>query len=140
MNSSVMHGPFVPFAILYSQAIQRLDLNALEYLDRFTVSLKPETDAPQTVTHPYKVYKLLCDGAHLCFNARIRDLESESTLGIKDSANMSDDNQHLLWDASDATISEEPVMQTEGLPIYGLDDWYQGNQEVLGLFDDPTLF
>jgi hypothetical protein len=135
-----MHGPFVPFAIIYSQAIQRLDLDALEYLDRFTVSLRPEADAPQTVTHPYRVYKLLCEGARLCFDARIRSLKLESNLHGGNSARMSDDNPYYVWDGSEATTSKDPVGQAGDLPVYGLDEWYQGNQQVLGLFDDPALF
>lgn len=68
----MLHTPFIPFSILFTQAVQRLDQSDLARVERFAESLKPETGTPVSPKHPYRIYELLSRTARLCVDSQIQ--------------------------------------------------------------------
>lgn len=68
----MLHTPFIPFSILFTQAVQRLDQSDLARVERFAESLKPETGTPASPKHPYRIYQLLSRTARLCVDSQIQ--------------------------------------------------------------------
>lgn len=89
LHRVILHTPFVSFSILFTSSIQRLDLTELAGLDRFAASLQsePSLDPNPPITHPYRLYELLCRAARLYIYAHT---PSESTEAILNQSVLSD--------------------------------------------------
>ncbi|KAL2819062.1 hypothetical protein BDW59DRAFT_165217 [Aspergillus cavernicola] len=71
ISCAILYCPFVPFSILFTRAVQLCDVADLARLDRFAISLHRETDTPEGLTHPYRLYQLLCQTARLYCDSAI---------------------------------------------------------------------
>ncbi|XXG95182.1 rRNA-processing protein cgr1 [Hypoxylon texense] len=136
INWALLHTPFVPFSILFTRAVQFLDLADLALLDRFTASLKPDAASPESITHPYRLYELLCQTARLYINSRTVSslmnpvLTPYMTSFLDDSA--------LL--GMGLVTTEGEASELDGSQMYGLSDWYYGNQQIMSLIDNDVDF
>jgi hypothetical protein len=123
-NRAILYCPFVPFSILFTRAVQLSDVADLDRLDRFAASLQSDTTPPEAITHPYRLYMLLCKAARLYF-----DLETPSWPA--DPAmlhNMTD-----VWAGFDRA-------QSGGAQTHGLYDWSYDSQRVMELLSEDALF
>lgn len=57
--------PFIPFSILFNRTIQVSDREDLAKLEQFAASLRPGEGVTDSATHPYRLYKLLCQAARI---------------------------------------------------------------------------
>lgn len=130
-----MHTPFVPFSILFTRAVQFLDLADLALLDRFATSLKPGEAAQESSTHPYRLYELLCQTARLYINSRTSSLMS-STL-TSDLTTLLDDSALL---GMGLVAAEGGTSEFDESQMYGLSDWYYDNQQLMNLMDSDVNF
>lgn len=128
-----MHGPFVPFNILFTHAVQYLDTIDLARLDNFAASLRYESHSQEATTHPYRLYELLCKGARLYFDMNT-SVSADPTLtkDLPESLNGFDLAQVGVEAVAAANKSSEPF----DLQPYALSDWYYGNQHMMSLFED----
>ncbi|KAI1733607.1 fungal-specific transcription factor domain-containing protein [Xylaria scruposa] len=65
LHWGILHTPFVPFSVLFTRAVQLSDDTDLRYLDRFSESLQHGEPSSESITHPYRLYSLLCQAARL---------------------------------------------------------------------------
>jgi hypothetical protein len=132
-----MHGPFVPFNIVFTHAAEQLDVAELARLDRFAASLQPDTTFSELITHPYRLYQLLCKGARLYFhlNRPSTSTGPSITNSLPEFASEPDFVQ-LGMDVTTASIEYSEAYE---LPTYNLSDWYQGNQQIMSLFEEDVM-
>jgi hypothetical protein len=130
-----MHIPFVPFSILFTHAVQFLDLADLERLDTFAASLKPDTvDGQESITHPHKLYKLLCQAARLYVESRNPSFPEDSTL-IPENL----DIFGLPTFGTEPGDAESENFHMSSLQTLGLNDWYHNNQQIMHLMNEDSL-
>lgn len=132
LNSAIMHGPFVPFSVLFTRAVQHLDIADLARLDRFAASLQSEENSPGSITHPYQLYELLCQSARIYFDISSTPANSTLTSNLRNPIN----EFGLEHSAVDAEISANRTF-SEGV---ALSDWYYGNQQIMNLFEEDEIF
>lgn len=136
-----MHGPFVPFSIIFTRAVQLLDAADLARLDLFAATLQySDADSPESITHPYRLYEPLCQGARLFFDwnttttaVPFAAADPSLTDHLPESFGGFDDGQAGL-DAANETLGPDSYQ------IYGLSDWYYSNQQMMSLFEDDAIF
>ncbi|KAI8623862.1 hypothetical protein F5Y19DRAFT_491852 [Xylariaceae sp. FL1651] len=137
INWGILHMPFVPFSILFTRIVQLSDATDLHYLDRFTESLQSEQPSAESITHPYRLYKLLCKAARLYIEQDAPSLLINET---------GDDDTTDPWSVFDfASLGTEmnsgPNDTELGIfPPHGLSEWFYGNQQLMGLLDDDVMF
>ncbi|KAI4863796.1 hypothetical protein F4820DRAFT_359771 [Hypoxylon rubiginosum] len=136
INWALLHTPFVPFSILFTRAVQFLDLADLALLDRFTASLKPDGVSTDSITHPYRLYELLCQTARLYINSRTVSSLMNTAL-TPDMTTFLDDSALLEMGL---VAGEEETLELDGSQMYGLSDWYYGNQQIMSLIDNNMNF
>ncbi|KAL2204508.1 hypothetical protein CC79DRAFT_1337049, partial [Sarocladium strictum] len=75
-NWVIKHVPFVAFCVLFTCAVQRLDLTELIELEAFAVSLRPDVaiDPTPSMSHPYRLYELLCQVARLYITTQTTEM------------------------------------------------------------------
>lgn len=134
----ILNCPFVPFSILFTHAIQTLDATDLARLDRFVTSLQPqpgEEDYPDTVTHPYRLYKLLTQAAHLHFDLNAAAVQTDPRL-------LSDfvDLDFVHFEDSGEGIGGGGLLEAHGSEDFGLSDWFLGNQQLMNLLDENAMY
>ncbi|CAM1505955.1 Fc.00g115920.m01.CDS01 [Cosmosporella sp. VM-42] len=135
---AILHTPFVPFNILFTRAVRLLDLNDLARLDRFAASLRPEGGSGEAITHPHRLYELLCETAHLYIDSSVLSSPLDPFLdeSLPDSLGEIDFVPHEL--ESWTTNTEE--VDASVAQAYGLSDWFSGNQQIMGFLDDDVMF
>ena len=121
----------MPFSILFSRAVQLWDMDDLARLDRFADSLQPAapTDA---ITHPYRLYKLLCQATRLYLN--IADFSWP--IG---SSHITALPTPQLSSGTTATRTDE-IIDPSIPPSQGLYDWWQDSQQIMGLLAGDAIF
>ena len=99
-------------------------------LEKFAGSLKPGAASKESITHPYRVYELLCRAARICIDFSTSALSTNSEQISHGSQQLdSIDKMGFLPDVN------EYDGQTEGLT-----DWYYSNLQMMNFLDDNTLF
>ncbi|KAM5349179.1 hypothetical protein ACJ41O_009002 [Fusarium nematophilum] len=133
INWALLHTPFVPFSILFTRAVQLLDLDDLSRLERFAASLKPEagTESP---THPHRLYELLSQAARLYIDSKLAS-SLPSTFDLASFPDVSD-YPEMMTETGTAMQAFEP----SDYPMFDLGDWYYGNQHLMSLLDEHAMF
>ncbi|KAI1356802.1 fungal-specific transcription factor domain-containing protein [Xylaria sp. FL0043] len=135
LHWGILHTPFVPFSVLFTRIVQLSDGADLIYLDRFSESLRLEESSVESITHPYRLYRLLCQAARLYIKQDVPPVSHEADMGSIDP-----------WSVFDfAAFGNEAGDEVDGLEIdqnlsHGLSHWFYGNQQLMGLLDDDVMF
>ena len=138
LDRAILHVPFVPFNILFTRAVQLLDVADLARLDQFAASLQPEATSPGSATHPYRLYKLLCQAARLYVDSKIPSLPEDPTL-THNLPNSLDEFDFADFEIRTEAAANE-TLQAGDPQTYGLSDWYYSNQQMMSLLDDDVMF
>ncbi len=133
-----MHTPFVPFSILFARAVQLFDVDDLARLDRFAASLKPEQTATQPVTHPYRLYELLCRAARLYIETNNPSSVTDPSLD-QNFISPADAFYFARFDMEAGTAVNESLLSRDS-QADRLGDWYFGNQQLMSLLDEDVMF
>ncbi|KAF2181556.1 hypothetical protein K469DRAFT_671308 [Zopfia rhizophila CBS 207.26] len=135
INWAILHTPFVPFNILFTRAVQLLDITELGRLDRFAASLQPDPSSTESPTHPYRLYRLLCQAARLYFNWNAASSAADQALiqNLSQSSGVFDFAQYGM---------DTGATTGEGLIAGGneLSEWYYENQQIMNLLNDNVLY
>ncbi|KAI3329398.1 hypothetical protein HD806DRAFT_285119 [Xylariaceae sp. AK1471] len=136
LHWGILHTPFVPFSVLFTRIVQLSDGTDLFYLDRFTESLQLGEPSTESITHPYRLYKLLCDAVRLYIQQDVPPLleeeENPDTVGpwsVFDFAAFGTETSNGVDDS-------EPRDHLS----HGLSDWFYGNQQLMSFLDDDVMF
>ncbi|KAF2877676.1 hypothetical protein BDV95DRAFT_535423 [Massariosphaeria phaeospora] len=137
LSWAILHVPFVAFSILFTRAVQLLDIDDLAFLDRFEASLRPEADSSKSITHPYRLYELLCQAARLyiesvSFPATVDPVLSQKFPGFLGEFEPSHFGE-VGSPGRDTSIDANTQM-------FGLSDWYYSNQQMMSLLDEDIAF
>ncbi|KAE8451664.1 hypothetical protein EG329_003121 [Mollisiaceae sp. DMI_Dod_QoI] len=137
---AILYTPFVPFNILFTRAVHFSDLADLARLDRFAASLLPEASPPDSITHPYRLYQLLCEAARLYIEANISSSSSlpiatDLTHGVRESSGGFD----LTHFGTEVGTAGNDLAGPDDSQNYGLSDWYLGNQQLMNLLDEDIM-
>lgn len=125
---AILYCPFAPFSILFARAVQLADGDDLDRLNQFAASLQLEALPADAMTHPYRLYQLLCQAARLYF----------------------DSNSSLSWPSGrlgapipshnyDPTIYWAGLNSSDGLATYGVYDWSGDNQQIMGWLSGDAM-
>ena len=130
-----MHVPFVPFRILFSHAVQSLDVTELARLERFAASLQPEPGSEEPVSAAAGLYDLLCKAARLYMAQRLPSLRADGDVVEQQRDELND------FDFADYVVEGREVIDgsVSGIQADGLSDWYNGNQQIMSLLDDDVM-
>ncbi|KAI1312331.1 fungal-specific transcription factor domain-containing protein [Xylaria venustula] len=138
LHWGILHTPFVPFSVLFTRVVQLSDGADLFYLDRFVESLRleEESSAAESITHPYRLYRLLCRAARLYIKQDAIPVSYEADMnptenpwGVFDFASFGNEAGGGL----DGSGLDESLTQD-------LSHWFYGNQQLMGLLDDDIMF
>ncbi|KAJ4221144.1 hypothetical protein NW759_007214 [Fusarium solani] len=137
VNWALLNTPFVPFSILFAHAIEKLDMDDFARLERFAASLKLEAADTEPLTHPHRLYELLCKAGRL----HISSNTLSSQLGDALDPNM----LATLASTEPMGIMTETGMAMQGPDYYGdymldLGGWYHDNQQLMSLLDEDFMF
>uniref|UniRef100_A0A8H7N1E8 Xylanolytic transcriptional activator regulatory domain-containing protein n=1 Tax=Bionectria ochroleuca TaxID=29856 RepID=A0A8H7N1E8_BIOOC len=138
INWAIVNTPFVPFTILFTRVIQFHDVADLARLKRFTDSLCPDSVGSESITHPHQLYDLLCQAAQLymrtnaLYPSEILPSLNEDPLQAAQ-ASLVDNSIEMLMEH--AKGFEESISNFDNL-----DDWFQGNQQLMSLLDENAPF
>lgn len=116
VDRAILHTPFVPFTVLYTKAIQWLDTTELSKLEYFAESLRLAGRDSYS-----RLYELLCQAARLY-------IDSSFSMSYFDST------QRTL----PAQEEERQMPDFETAVLFGMKDWYYGNQ-LMNVLDDSLL-
>ncbi|RDW74799.1 hypothetical protein BP6252_05941 [Coleophoma cylindrospora] len=138
INWAILYCPFAPFSILFTRAVQLSDMADLARLDRFATSLQPASTPPEAITHPYRLYKLLCQAARLYFDS---DTPSQSTEQntIPNTADFWAEFDFVQSGIETATAVDQSS-KTAGSQTYELYDWAQDAQQIMGFLSEDVMF
>ncbi|RSL43277.1 hypothetical protein CEP54_015151 [Fusarium duplospermum] len=137
VNWALLNTPFVPFSILFTHAIEKLDMEDFARLERFAASLKLETADTEPLTHPHRLYELLCKAGRLYIGSNTLSSQLGDTLDPNMLA--------TLASAENIGIMTETGMAMQGPVYYGdymldLGGWYHDNQQLMSLLDEDFMF
>lgn len=119
---------------MFTRAIKLLDGAQLARLENFTASLQPEASSSDSITHPARLYELLCQAARTYIDSRIQAPPEDLTLA----QNLPDSFGGFgLVNFGD---EENGGTAGDGSYTYGLSDWYYGNQQLMQLLDEDMTF
>ncbi|KAH7253442.1 hypothetical protein B0J15DRAFT_513657 [Fusarium solani] len=123
--------------ILFAHAIEKLDMDDFARLERFAASLKLEAADTEPLTHPHRLYELLCKAGRL----HISSNTLSSQLGDALDPNM----LATLASTEPMGIMTETGMAMQGPDYYGdymldLGGWYHDNQQLMSLLDEDFMF
>ena len=130
-SRAILHVPFVPFSILFTHTVQNFDEGDLSLLEQFAASLKTPDEATKSITHPYRLYSLLCEAARLYIASKPNSFTLDSSLPI-------DDDDALIQDGFG--VVPGGAVEPNDVSIPDLTDWYLGNQQLMGLLDGFISF
>ncbi|KAI1428254.1 fungal-specific transcription factor domain-containing protein [Xylaria sp. FL1777] len=135
LHWGVLHTPFVPFSVLFTRIVQLSNSTDLFYLDRFSESLQLEGSSAESITHPYRLYKLLCQAARLY-------IKQDPPRGSYEV----DTDSFDPWSVFDfASFGNEANDGANGSgldhnPSQDLSHWFHGHQQLMGVLDDDIMF
>ncbi|GAP85999.2 putative C6 transcription factor [Rosellinia necatrix] len=135
LNWGILHTPFVPFSVLFTRAVQLSDTADLIYLDRFSESLRLGETSAESITHPYRLYNLLCRAARLY-------IEQNDPV-VFDEADVRSVDPWSVFDFAAFGNGATDGLDGSGLnahPTQDLGHWFYGNQQLMGLLDDEIMF
>ncbi|KAI1127902.1 fungal-specific transcription factor domain-containing protein [Nemania abortiva] len=135
LNWGILHTPFVPFSVLFTRIVQLSDSADLFYLERFSESLQLAGSPAESITHPYRLYKLLCQAARLYIRQNAPPILDEMGVGSVDPWSVFDFaafGNEAGGEADDSGL--------DGQLSQGLSHWFYGNQQLMGLLDDDIMF
>ncbi|KAI0879413.1 fungal-specific transcription factor domain-containing protein [Hypoxylon argillaceum] len=124
-QQGILHTPFVPFSVLFTRAVQLSDGADLFYLERFSESLQLGGSPAESITHPYRLYKLLCQAARLYIQQ-----SAPATLNGVDVGSVDP------WSVFDFAAFGNEADNGADVP---LSHWFYGNQQLMGLLDDDVI-
>jgi len=136
LDRAIVHTPFVPFSILFTHAVQFLDTADLARLERFTATLQPDDSSPESITHPHRLYELLCQAARLHIDSNVASTDLTVAISSEDALHEFDFTDFGVEEG--ATANE--TLEAGDPHMYGLSDWYYGNQQIMSLLDDDVVF
>ncbi|KAF2803421.1 uncharacterized protein BDZ99DRAFT_512173 [Mytilinidion resinicola] len=124
--------------ILFTCAVQLLDVADLDRLNRFAVSLQPDAASPESATHPYRLYKLLCQAIGLYFGSNSSSSPVNPTLthNLIDSVDEFDFVDYGI----DVGATGNEALEAGGPQMSALGDWFFGNQQIMSFLDEDVLF
>ncbi|KAI1368604.1 fungal-specific transcription factor domain-containing protein [Xylaria arbuscula] len=137
LHWGILHTPFVPFSVLFTRCVQLSDVTDLYYLERFSDSLRLGEPLAESITHPYRLYKLLCQAAGLYIkqapppppNSYETDMTTVDPWSVFDFASFATEADGGAYSQGlDHNISQD------------LSHWFYGNQQLMGLLDDDIMF
>jgi hypothetical protein len=138
LHRAILYCPFVPFSILFTRAVQLSDIADLCRLERFAASLQPPPTLIETITHPYRLYKLLCQATRLYFDLDTPTHIEQGTF-VPDLSNS--------WTEFDFTQSsmeggptEDEIFRVDDAQMRGLYDWSYDSQKIIGLLSEDIMF
>lgn len=137
-HRAILYCPFVPFSILFSRAVQLLDTAELARLDRFATSLQSGTNPPEEITHPYRLYQLLCQAARLYFDLDHTQRPADSTMIHHRTDPWAEVEFAQSGLVAEATADE--MLVGDILRSRGLYDWSYDSQQFMGLLNDDVTF
>ncbi|KAI0183892.1 hypothetical protein EV127DRAFT_445642 [Xylaria flabelliformis] len=136
LHWGILHTPFVPFSVLFTRAVQLSDDTDLHYLDRFSESLRHGEPSSESITHPYRLYSLLCQAARLYIKQNPDTSLHGIDMGTVDPWSVFDfaafGNGAASHGADGSDLGQPP--------LHGLSHWFYGNQQLMGLLDDDIMF
>ncbi|KAI0468679.1 fungal-specific transcription factor domain-containing protein [Xylaria cf. heliscus] len=136
LHWGILHTPFVPFSVLFTRIVQLSDGADLSYLDRFSESLQHGEPATESITHPYRLYNLLCQAARLYIKQNPpAPLDGATDMGVVDPWSVFD----FAAFGNEASAGAENSDLSQPLS-HGLSHWFYGNQQLMGLLDDDVMF
>lgn len=138
MDRAILYCPFVPFSILFTRAVQLSDIADLARLDRFATSLQPEMSSAEAITHPYRLYKLLCQATRLYFDLDTPNL-SENPIMTHNLINFGADFDFAHSEMEAGAIAGE-TWKAGDPQTHGLYDWWHDSQQMIGLLSDDFMF
>lgn len=134
----MIHHPFVPFSILFSHAVQVLDVDDLSRLEHFAASLELEHNSARPTTDFQQLYKLLCQAARLYIQANTPPQTVNQALPYDD-LDPANSINIPSFDIEEGTTVNETIEHSVFEP-YDLNDWNFQNQQFAALLDeDITL-
>jgi hypothetical protein len=118
--------------------IQFHDVADLARLKRFTDSLCPDSVGSESITHPHQLYDLLCQAAQLYMRTNAL-YPSEILPSLNEDPLQA--AQASLVDNSIEMVMEHAKGFEESISNFdNLDDWFQGNQQLMSLLDENAPF
>ncbi|KAF7547811.1 hypothetical protein G7046_g8890 [Stylonectria norvegica] len=135
---AILHTPFVPFSIIFTRAIQLSDTEDLARLDAFASSLKPQKIDSESITHPFRLYELLCQAARLYIDSNAK------SSGFDAGINPAGDTSSMLASLEHGSSATGTETYSDMLPDYDysmsdLGDWYYSNQQLMGLLNEDVI-
>ncbi len=134
---SILYCPFVPFSILFTRAVQLLDGTDLPVLNDFATSLRPDAASPESITHPCRLYELLCHALRLYLDSNVQ-YSAKNTAFVHDQTGSMGEFDFINYGIEAGPAANE-ILQYSGSQSYGLSDWYYGNQQVMSLLDENVM-
>ncbi|KAH8678426.1 hypothetical protein BX600DRAFT_452045 [Xylariales sp. PMI_506] len=138
LNWSIVHTPYIPFSILFTKAIQFLDHDDLEVLERFAASLRPDKIATESMANPHRLYELLCQAARLYIEANTPSFTTNSTVAAS-TPSLLNDFDLSRFDMNSETVVDDSL-QFHNSQFQGLSAWYLENQQLMNLLDENVAF
>ncbi|KAI8953772.1 fungal-specific transcription factor domain-containing protein [Xylaria longipes] len=135
LHWGILHTPFVPFSVLFTRIVQLSDDTDLYYLDRFSESLQHGESSAESITHPYRLYNLLCRAARLYIKQNPPISLDGVDMGMIDPWSVFD-----FASFGNDTSNGVDISDLNQPPSHGLSHWFYGNQQLMGLLDDDVMF
>ncbi|KAH8200807.1 hypothetical protein TruAng_005044 [Truncatella angustata] len=128
---AVLHIPFIPFSILFTHTVQHLDFADLARLDCFAASLRPKAPSQTSITHPHRLYEILCRAARIY----IAPETSPSHVDLFPDSGPLDPSEVSGFTCFDWGADDE-TRQFADAQSLGLEEWYYSNQQIMSLLDE----
>ena len=138
LDMAILYCPFVPFSILFTRAVQLSDVTDLNRLDRFADSLQPDMTPSEAITHPYRLYKLLCQAIRLYLDLDTASWPADPSM-IHNLTDLSAEFDFVHSEIEAGAIADEPL-EAAGLQTNGLYDWWHDSQQIMGLPSEDAMF
>jgi hypothetical protein len=92
----------------------------------------------ESITHPYRLYELLCQAARLYIDPKITSSPADPTVAhsIPDPLGEFDFADFGV----EVGVPSNEALEAGGPQTYGLSDWYYGNQQIMGLLGEDVMF
>jgi hypothetical protein len=92
----------------------------------------------ETITHPYRLYSLLCQAARLYFDSGVSSRAAMPSMmhGPNDGWAQFDFAQSG-WEAGSAGTD---TLTADGFQMYGLYDWCHDSQQLMELMSEEMMF
>ncbi|KAL0941544.1 C6 transcription factor [Colletotrichum truncatum] len=135
---AILNIPFVSFSILFTHAIRSSDAADLALLDRFANSLQPDYPSSESVTHPHRLYQLLCKVARLYGESGAKVSTKAANQSLPEISTEVDLAAHLP--SLEAGTERFQALVADESQITGLSDWFYGNQQLMNLLGEDMMY